>query len=137
VFYLSRGEQLALVILVLGLLAGGGLLTYERGVRAGAGMQLAPRVTEARTVTSPAAADSLRPARACPTCSAPPALRPAGRLSLNTPPRRSSRRCPESGEAGAAIIEHRRRRAGERARFTSVDQYRRAGIGPKRLAAAG
>ncbi len=150
-FYLSRGEQLALVTLVLGLLAGGGLLTYERGVRAGAGTQLAPRFVETHTAPAPAAAGLPRPAAPVAPAARPaarpaspaqsrrlPPPKPAGPLSLNTATAAQLEALPGIGpKLAQRIIEHRRRLVQENGRgFTSVDQLLDVpGIGPKRLAA--
>jgi competence protein ComEA len=146
VFYLSRGEQLALAVLVIGLLAGGGVLTYERGVRAGSRSGRAPRFVDVRAAPAPAAAAAARSAapeaRAAPSSSSrrpaatPP--KPAGPLSLNTATAAQLEALPGIGpKLAQRIIEHRERLVKENGcGFTSVDQLLDvSGIGPKRFAA--
>lgn len=52
-FYLSRGEQVALVLLLALLLAGAGLLTYERGIHAGKGEGNQPIFVDAPSRPAP------------------------------------------------------------------------------------
>jgi competence protein ComEA len=146
VFYLSRGEQVALAVLVIGLLAGGGVLTYERGVRAGSRTQRAPRFVDVRAAPVPAAAAVPEPVAPV-TRAAPPspsrhapaaAPKPAGPLSLNTATAAQLEALPGIGpKLAQRIIDHREQLVQENGRgFTSVDQLLDvSGIGPKRLAA--
>jgi competence protein ComEA len=146
VFYLSRGEQVALAVLVIGLLAGGGVLTYERGVRAGSRTQRAPRFVDVRAAPVPAAVAAPEPvAPVTPAASSSPSRRapaappkPAGPLSLNTATAAQLEALPGIGpKLAQRIIDHRERLVQENGRgFTSVDQLLDvSGIGPKRLAA--
>ena len=155
-FYLSRGEQVVLVVLVALLLSGAGVLTYERGLRAGRASVAAPLLVEPKAapvapVAAPAASAAASAAapqvpastaavtgRKSSSAARARAAQPRFPLSLNAATAEELDALPGIGKVYAQrIIDHREELRKSNGRgFTSVDQLLDVpGIGPKRLAA--
>jgi competence protein ComEA len=157
-FYLSRGEQAALALLLVLLLAGAGVLVYERGRWAGRGERALPLFVEAPRAqsaasgasgavagTKEAAAPSERSAAAHKQAPGRSSRRrsqaaqsPKWPLSLNRATAEQLDALPGIGPVYAArIIAYRKQLQRERGHgFESVDELLNVpGIGPKRLAA--
>lgn len=161
-FYLSKCEQVALGLLVALLLAGAGVLTYQRGRQAGEAQAPQPLFVEAQAppapppglvesepaqtvektapepvgalLSPPEPASRPAPHRAA---GAAPSL-PAGPISLNQATASQLESLPGIGPVLARrIVQYRDQKKRENGRgFTSVDELLNvSGIGPKRLAA--
>jgi len=149
VFYFSRAEQAALVALVALLLAGTGVLVYQRGKRAGAAAGPAPLLVEAPAVEAADAAPAGREAPGAPEADdgkdphwgnarQPAQPSPASRIHLNTATARDLEALPGIGPVLAQRIVQRRQDLVEQRGhgFESVDELLSVpGIGAKRLAA--
>ncbi|MFB3882507.1 MAG: ComEA family DNA-binding protein [Armatimonadota bacterium] len=154
-FYLSKGEQAALVLLTAALLAGAGLLVYAKGRNAGearddqrlfvpapaAPAEAYQAGAPAAGVLSPSPSPSRQGPSRSPATSPSPRLVPApraGLICINTATREELDRLPGIGPVYAGrIVAYReqRRREGGRG-FESKDELLNVpGIGPKRYSA--
>jgi len=136
--YLSRGEQLALVLLLALFLTGAGVLTYRRGVAAGRAQVEAPLFVEASASAPPPVSIGV-PAAPAPTPLASTIITPTpSKIPLNTATREQLDTLPGIGPVLAQRIldyrEAQRRKNGKG--FTSIDELLNvSGIGPKRMTA--
>jgi len=162
-FYLSRSEQVALFLLVALLLAGAGVVTYQRGAQVSRARSPEPLFVEAGPAPSSpipdpatAVASGQQEAGARPTAAPPESVvttrtpghtdpaphakagKRADRISLNAATSEDLEALPGIGPVLARrILQYREQRKRENGRgFTSVDELLNvSGIGPKRLAA--
>jgi competence ComEA-like helix-hairpin-helix protein len=155
-FYLSRSEQVALFLLVALLLAGAGVVTYQRGAQVSRARSPEPLFVEAKSAPASPVASGQQEAGARPAAAPPesvvttrtpghtdPAPRAkagkrADRISLNAATSEDLEALPGIGPVLARrILQYREQRKRENGRgFTSVDELLNvSGIGPKRLAA--
>jgi competence ComEA-like helix-hairpin-helix protein len=159
-FYLSKAEQVALFALVALLLAGAGVLTYQRGREAGEARGPEPLFVEAKAAPAQAPVEGeaaeveeevvAEPALAAATPDPVPAPKtefhrpakafppaPTGPLSLNRATASQLEALPGIGPVLAKrILQYRDQRKRENGHgFESVDELLNvSGLGPKRLA---
>jgi len=160
-FYLSKHEQVALLLLIALLLSGAGVLTYQHGVQAGRARAPKPLFTEAKPAVTPLPAAATVPTEEIARESAPEAPGPEPVAAVTPVPRPRavlpakpaagphvislSRATAEDLEAlpgigpvlAGRILQSRERLKKETGHgFASVDELLNVpGIGPKRLAA--